>query len=183
MKILRIMFAAVLFVVCVFIATANMHEVAIFLPRAPVQGWPFAAELRAPLFVVILTTLVAGVVITGLATLFEQVRLRAATRRARKEREKAMAALEPTAAARDAALQEQAKLREELRAVRAELEQARAQREDAVRAADGARIERDDALRAADALRVERDEVRATVEQLRAEAASAPALDSPNEDA
>ena len=86
MKVLRVIFAVVLFVAAVFVSTANMHDVAIMLPRVPVEGWPLAGELHAPLFMVILTSLVVGVVITGLATLFEQIRLRTVARRARKER-------------------------------------------------------------------------------------------------
>jgi biopolymer transport protein ExbB/TolQ len=171
----------VLFVAAVFVSTANMHDVAILLPRVPVQGWPLAGEFHAPLFMVILTSLVIGVVITGLVTLFEQIRLRTVARRARKERERAMAALAPTESARDIALQEQTKLREELRLANAALEQVRGERDEAVQAKDAVRAERDSALEAAERARRERDEARAGAERAKIESAQTQPAASPDE--
>jgi len=114
------MLAAVLFVACVFLATANMHDVALVLPDVPSAGWPQMREVQVPLFVVVLGTLVVGVVITGLGTLFEQLRLRGAARRARKERKRAEAARDVAERERDTAVRD-------CEAIRAELVEARAQ--------------------------------------------------------
>lgn len=144
MRILRIVLAALLFVACVFLATANMHGVMLVLPDVPVAGWPQMREVQVPLFVVVLAALVIGVVITGLGTLFEQLRLRGAARRARKECRRAEAARDTAEQERDTlarecqtARAEVAHLQAEAADLRVELDKARTdlQREREVRAA------------------------------------------------
>src|SRR4029079_10520280 len=75
-RILKIIIGAVLFAACVYLATSNMHTVDLVFPDIPIQGWPQIGRVQAPLFLVILTSLLAGVLFTGLLTLLEQVRLR-----------------------------------------------------------------------------------------------------------
>jgi len=128
-KIFRVMLAAILFAACVFLATANMHDVELFFPELPVAGWPQLRQAHAPLFVVVLGALVAGVVITGLATLFEQLRLRAGARRARKEHARAGAAREAAERERETAERERDVARAELLQVRAEAADLRRERD------------------------------------------------------
>jgi len=133
-RILRIILAAVLFVACVFLATANMHEVTLVLPDVPVAGWPQMREVQVPLFVVVLAALMVGVVVTGLATLFEQLRLRTNARRARKECRRAEAARGALERERDTGIRES-------EAVRAELVQLRAESADLRRELDKTRTD------------------------------------------
>ena len=147
MRVLKIIVGAALFVACVFVATANMHEVRLVFPDVPIRGWPHVDDVYAPLFVVILTSLFLGVVLTGLSTLLEQVRLRTVARRARKERDRATAALAPTANERDAAIAERNAAVAERDALRGDVERGRAELAQARGELDGIRDERD-ALRA-----------------------------------
>jgi uncharacterized integral membrane protein len=131
-KILRIMLAVVLFVAGVFLATANMHEVDVFLPALPIAGWPELRQVRVPLFLVVLGSLIAGVLLMGLWSLFEQIRWRTGARRAAKEHKRAQGAREAAENERDSALRERDIARGELVQVRAEAAEARRER-DAVR--------------------------------------------------
>ena len=125
MKIIKTIIAAILFVACVFLATANMHEVDLVYPDVPLAGWPEYGPWRVPLFVVILVTLVVGILVGGLGTLFEQIRLRTAARRARKEKDRAVATCE-------AAEQERGRVLGEIARTKTELESVRSQRDGAV---------------------------------------------------
>ena len=147
MRILKIIIGAVLFAACVYLATSNMHTVDLVFPDIPIEGWPQIGRVQAPLFVVILTSLLAGVLFTALLTLLEQVRLRTVARRARKERDRATAALAPTANERDAAIAERNAAVAERDALRGDVERARAELAQARGEVDGVRDERD-ALRA-----------------------------------
>ena len=132
MRILKIIAGAFLFVACVFVATANMHSVSLVFPDVPIRGWPQVGPIEAPLFVVLLTALFLGVLITGLSTLLEQVRLRTIARRARKERDRAERMREEAERARDVAERERETFRTELEQVRAEAAEARAMYDRAV---------------------------------------------------
>jgi uncharacterized integral membrane protein len=125
MRILKIIAGAFLFVACVFVATANMHSVSLVFPDVPIRGWPRLGPIEAPLFVVLLTALFLGVLITGLSTLLEQVRLRTIARRARKERDRAERSREEAERARDVAERERETLRSELDQARAEIAEVR----------------------------------------------------------
>ena len=160
MRILKIILGAALFVACVFVATANMHEVRLAFPDVPVRGWPHVEDAYAPLFVVILTSLFLGVVLTGLSTLLEQVRLRTVARRARKERDRATAALAPTARERDTAVAER-------EALRAERDGLSAEREKLCSDAEQARGELAQVRSELEAAVAERDALRAETERLR----------------
>jgi uncharacterized integral membrane protein len=159
-RVLKIIVGAAFFVACVFVATANMHEVRLAFPDVPIRGWPHVDDVYAPLFVVILTSLFLGVVLTGLSTLLEQVRLRTVARRARKERDRATAALAPTANERDAAIAER-------NAAVAERDAISAERDRLSGDVERARAELAQARGEVDGVRDERDALRAEVERLR----------------
>jgi uncharacterized integral membrane protein len=124
MRVLRSISIALLCIAGVFIASANVHTVELFyLPAADIGGWPTARSVSVPLFLVVIVTLVAGVLLGGLAAILEQLRLRTGLRRARKERDravdeqgKAAALLDNVSAEADGLRAEITELREELRA-------------------------------------------------------------------
>jgi len=113
MRVVRTIFVALLFLLAVAFATANSSPVEISLPNAPFDLWPAYPPVEVPLFAVMLAGLVGGVLIGGFGSLFEQVRLRATARRARKLQERADSA-------RQAAEEECERLTHELQRLRAE---------------------------------------------------------------
>ncbi len=124
MRVLRSILMVVFFIAGVFIAAANVHDVdLIYLPAVPLVGLTSSLSVHVPLFLIVLTSLVAGVLFGGLAAILEQARLRLGLRRARKDADRALqeegkaVALLDNAKAEAAGLQaEIAELREELRA-------------------------------------------------------------------
>jgi uncharacterized integral membrane protein len=124
MRVLRSVFAVVFFVLGVFVASANIHDVElIYLPAVGVLGMPAPLSVSVPLFLVVLSALVIGVLLGGLAAIMEQARLRLGLRRARKdaaraleERGKAEALLDNATAETAGLAAEIAELREELAA-------------------------------------------------------------------
>lgn len=113
MRIVRTIFVALLFLLAVAFATANSTPVEISLPNAPFDLWPAYPPVEVPLFAVMLAGLVGGILIGGFGSLFEQVRLRAAARRAKKLQDRAESA-------QQSAEEECERLREELQRLRAE---------------------------------------------------------------
>jgi hypothetical protein len=174
-RILKIILGAALFVACVFVATANMHEVRLAFPDVPVRGWPHVDDVYAPLFVVILSSLFLGVVLTGLSTLLEQVRLRTVARRARKERDRATAALQPTARERDAAVAERDALRAERDGLRTETETLRTESDQTRADLAQVRAELEAAAAERDALRSEAERLRGANEAHTPSSAAEPA--------
>lgn len=122
MKIVRNVLLCVLFVVAVFVSSANVQLVEIvYLPATGLEsGWqPRAIQL--PLFVLVLGALGIGALLGGAAGLFEQGRLRLALRQSRKSEHKAAADLA-------AVEQDVARERENAERLRRELEAERARR-------------------------------------------------------
>ncbi len=134
MKIIRMLFVVVLFTACVFFATANMHDVALTVPRVPGLPGIGGTGVEAPLFVVVLGALLLGALLMGGATLLEQLRLRAAARKARREAERATKA-------RETAQEELARASDELERTRAQAEQLRAELESVRAELEGVRAE------------------------------------------
>lgn len=122
MKILRNVLLCVLFVVAVFVSSANVQLVEIvYLPATGLEsGWQ-PRSIQLPLFVIVLGALGIGALLGGAAGLFEQGRLRLALRQARKSEHKAAADL----AAVEANV---ARERESAERLRRELEAERARR-------------------------------------------------------
>lgn len=131
MKILRNVILCVLFVVAVFISSANVQLVEIvYLPATGFEsGWR-PRTIQLPLFVIILGALGIGAMLGGAGGLFEQGRLRLALRRARKAEQQAATdrAEAETSAARE---------RESVERLRVELQSARTAEAQARRSPSG----------------------------------------------
>ena len=85
MKLIRSVVLGVLFLLGVFLASANTGLVElVYLPALPFAGMGNGASLRVPVFIVVLAAILVGVVVTGLGVFFEQSRLRWTTRAALK---------------------------------------------------------------------------------------------------
>jgi putative membrane protein len=125
MRVLRSVATVLLFIAGVFIASANTQLVTlVYLPAVPALGLPAEFSIGVPLFLLILGTLVAGVLLGGLAAILEQARMRLGLRRARKERDLAVDEREKATALLDNAAEEAAGLRSELAELREELRAA-----------------------------------------------------------
>ena len=125
MRILRSLTIALLFIGGVFVASANVHSVELFyLPATGIAGWPVVRSIHMPLFLVVIATLVGGVLLGGLAAVLDQVRSRTGLRRARKERDRAVAEEGKAAALLDNALAETEGLRAEVAELREQLRAA-----------------------------------------------------------
>jgi len=125
MRVLRSIAIALLCIAGVFVASANVHLVELFyLPAANISGWPAERSVSVPLFLLVIVTLVAGVLLGGLAAVLQQVRLRTGLRRARKERDRAVAEQGKAAAMLDNAKAEADGLRAEIAELRDELRAA-----------------------------------------------------------
>jgi uncharacterized integral membrane protein len=125
-KILRNVLLCVLFVVAVFISSANVQLVEIvYLPATGLEsGWqPRAIQL--PLFVIVLGALGVGALLGGAAGLFEQGRLRLALRQSRKTEHKAVADLAAAEAGLASEREGSQRLQRELEAAHASAERAR----------------------------------------------------------
>jgi len=132
MKILRNVLLCVLFVIAVFVSSANVQLVEIvYLPATGLEsGWrPRAIQL--PLFVIILAALGIGALLGGAAGLLEQGRLRLALRRARKAEQQAVS----DRAEAEASFSRE---RESAERLRIELERARTAAEQERRSPSGA---------------------------------------------
>ena len=126
MRVLRSISIVLLCIAGVFIASANVHIVELFYlhPAAEIGSWPTERSVSVPLFLVVIVTLVAGVLLGGLAAILEQVRLRTGLRRARKERDRAVDEQGKAAALLDNASAEANGLRAEITELREELRAA-----------------------------------------------------------
>jgi putative membrane protein len=91
---LKMVFFTLLFVVCVFVASANVHTVElVYLPHLNVEGWPERGVVEMPMFVLVLGSLVIGLLLGATGAVFEQARLRIGLRRDRHEHERLEAEL------------------------------------------------------------------------------------------
>ncbi len=128
MKLLRTVILGVLFLLGVFLSSANTGSMKIvYLPPMPFGPMPEGASIEVPVFIVILGSILVGVLITGLGVAFEQSKLRWSTRSALKQAKRQEA--EWGAANRDvASMKEQvANANGETERVRAKLREAEAQ--------------------------------------------------------
>ncbi len=81
MKLLRNVFMAVLFLAGVFLASANTGLVElVYMPPLPLEGYGEGGRVQVPLFVLVLGSILAGVLLTGLGLFLEQMRLRITSR-------------------------------------------------------------------------------------------------------
>jgi len=126
MKIVRNVVLCVLFVVAVFISSANVQLVEIvYLPATGLEsGWQ-PRSIQLPLFVIVLGALGIGALLGGAAGLFEQGRLRLALRQSRKVEHKAVADLATAEASLASEREGSARLRHDLDAARTAAERAR----------------------------------------------------------
>ena len=126
MKLIRSVVLGVVFLLGVFLASANTGLVdLVYLPALPFAGLGEAASLRVPTFIVVLGSILVGVIGTGLGVFVEQSKLRWATRAAVKkarQKEKEWEGLRDELAG---AKQELANARQELAVARAETTTAR----------------------------------------------------------
>jgi hypothetical protein len=126
MRIIRSILLALLFLVGVVVASANVHlvELVIF-PDLGIEALPNKISIELPLFVIVITALGGGVLLGGLAAALEQIRLRHGLRRARKERDRALEEQGKADALLDAARGEADGLRAQISELSAELAEAR----------------------------------------------------------
>lgn len=112
MKLLRTFLFAILFLVGVFLASANTASIElVYLPRLPFGPYPEGASVHLPIFLVVLAAVLLGVIVTGLGVFAEQLRLRLGMRSQRREAERLAGELEQQT--------------EDMRNLRAELAEAR----------------------------------------------------------
>jgi len=105
MKLLRTFLFAILFLVGVFLASANTASIElVYLPRLPFGPYPEGASVHLPIFLVVLAAVLLGV-------FAEQLRLRLGMRSQRREAERLAGELEQQT--------------EDMRNLRAELAEAR----------------------------------------------------------
>ena len=151
MKILRILLLAILFVLAVFICSANTNTVPLVLwPSVDMGGMPGEFRIDPPLFIVILGALLVGLLIGGTGAIFQQSRLKFGLRRANKEVGRLLASLAEAEQAveneRAAAESERASVESERAAMeqlREEVKQEREERQAAELRAKAARDEAD----------------------------------------
>ena len=95
MRLLRIILFSAIFLIAVILASANIHTVNfVYLPDLPlVAGEAGQRSMELPLFLLVLGALMAGILTGAAGALFEQIRLRSALRRVRKERKQLAAEL------------------------------------------------------------------------------------------
>ncbi len=126
MKLIRSIVLGVLFLLGVFLASANTALVElVYLPALPFAGMDAVGSLRVPVFILVLAAILIGVVATGLGVFFEQSKLRWTTRAAlktAKQKEKEWAGLRDELAL---AKQELANTKQELAVSRTETRSAR----------------------------------------------------------
>lgn len=86
MKVFRGILLCGLFIVGVFVSSANVHRVELVVwPSLGMSAAPPAWSVEVPLFVLVLACVLFGLVLGGAAALFEQGRLRWGLRRAERD--------------------------------------------------------------------------------------------------
>jgi len=86
---LKMVFFTMLFIVCVFVASANVHTVQlVYLPHLDIEGWPERGVVEMPMFVFVLGSLVVGLLLGATGAVVEQARLRVGLRRDHRELER-----------------------------------------------------------------------------------------------